>query len=104
MAPSNLLRAAPRSLRFRELLRAHPDRRLCRADGRLQSHGQDLEAALSQVAAEELGIDPARISVRHGDTASTAFGFGIFESRNVKQPSQSAKSEEVRPQRHNRQI
>ena len=42
----------------------------------IQSHGQGLETALSQVAAEELGINPARISVRHSDTESTAFGFG----------------------------
>src|SRR5262245_58955928 len=34
----------------------------------IQSHGQGLETALSQIAAEELGIDPARIAVRHGDT------------------------------------
>jgi carbon-monoxide dehydrogenase large subunit len=34
----------------------------------IQSHGQGLETALSQIACEELGIDPARISVRHGDT------------------------------------
>src|SRR5690348_10538137 len=49
----------------------------------IQSHGQGLETALSQVAAEELGIDPARISVRHGDTESTAFGFGTFASRSM---------------------
>ena len=42
----------------------------------IQSHGQGLETALSQIAFEELGIDPDRISVRHGDTESTAFGFG----------------------------
>jgi aerobic carbon-monoxide dehydrogenase large subunit len=49
----------------------------------IQSHGQGLETVLSQVAAEELGIDPARISVRHGDTESTAFGFGTFASRSM---------------------
>src|SRR6185437_14742932 len=49
----------------------------------IQSHGQGLETALSQVAAEELGIDPSRISVRHGDTESTAFGFGTFASRSM---------------------
>jgi len=49
----------------------------------IQSHGQGLETALSQVAAEELGIDPVRISVRHGDTESTAFGFGTFASRSM---------------------
>jgi carbon-monoxide dehydrogenase large subunit len=49
----------------------------------IQSHGQGLETALSQIACEELGIDPAHISVRHGDTESTAFGFGTFASRSM---------------------
>lgn len=49
----------------------------------IQSHGQGLETALAQIACEELGIDPARISVRHGDTESTAFGFGTFASRSM---------------------
>jgi aerobic carbon-monoxide dehydrogenase large subunit len=49
----------------------------------IQSHGQGLETALSQIVCEELGIDPARISVRHGDTESTAFGFGTFASRSM---------------------
>jgi carbon-monoxide dehydrogenase large subunit len=46
----------------------------------IQSHGQGLETALSQIAAEELGIDPARIAVRHGDAEISAFGFGTFAS------------------------
>src|SRR5712671_1392732 len=49
----------------------------------IQSHGQGLETTLSQIAAHELGIDPAQISVRHGDTESTAFGFGTFASRSM---------------------
>src|SRR6185312_12279104 len=49
----------------------------------IQSHGQGLETALSQVAFQELGINPAHISVRHGDTESTAFGFGTFASRSM---------------------
>jgi len=49
----------------------------------IQSHGQGLETTLSQIAHHELGIDPARISVRHGDTESTAFGFGTFASRSM---------------------
>jgi len=49
----------------------------------IQSHGQGLETTLSQIACEELGIDPAHISVRHGDTESTAFGFGTFASRSM---------------------
>ena len=38
----------------------------------VQSHGQGLETALSHIAAQELGIDPAWIAMRHGDTKSTA--------------------------------
>src|SRR5437868_6919971 len=49
----------------------------------IQSHGQGLETTLSQIAAHELGVDPAHISVRHGDTESTAFGFGTFASRSM---------------------
>ncbi|MGH7110403.1 MAG: xanthine dehydrogenase family protein molybdopterin-binding subunit [Stellaceae bacterium] len=49
----------------------------------IQSHGQGLETTLSQIAGHELGIDPAHISVRHGDTESTAFGFGTFASRSM---------------------
>jgi aerobic carbon-monoxide dehydrogenase large subunit len=49
----------------------------------IQSHGQGLETALSQIAYQELGINPARIAVRHGDTESTAFGFGTFASRSM---------------------
>ncbi|HYU14287.1 MAG TPA: xanthine dehydrogenase family protein molybdopterin-binding subunit, partial [Stellaceae bacterium] len=49
----------------------------------IQSHGQGLETTLSQIACHELGIDPAHISVRHGDTESTAFGFGTFASRSM---------------------
>jgi carbon-monoxide dehydrogenase large subunit len=49
----------------------------------IQSHGQGLETALSQIACEELGIDPSHMSVRHGDTESTAFGFGTFASRSM---------------------
>jgi aerobic carbon-monoxide dehydrogenase large subunit len=49
----------------------------------IQSHGQGLETALSQIAYHELGINPARIAVRHGDTETSAFGFGTFASRSM---------------------
>src|SRR6202035_1232049 len=49
----------------------------------IQSHGQGLETTLSQIACHELGIDPSHISVRHGDTESTASGFGTFASRSM---------------------
>ena len=49
----------------------------------IQSHGQGLETTLAQVAHSELGLDPARIAVRHGDTALCPFGMGTFASRSM---------------------
>jgi aerobic carbon-monoxide dehydrogenase large subunit len=49
----------------------------------IQSHGQGLETTLAQIAHEELGIDPANISVRHGDTALSPFGMGTIASRSI---------------------
>jgi aerobic carbon-monoxide dehydrogenase large subunit len=49
----------------------------------VQNHGQGHETTLSQIAAQELTIDPDRISVRYGDTATTPFGFGTFASRSI---------------------
>ena len=49
----------------------------------IQSHGQGLETTLAQIAHEELGIDPARISVRHGDTGLSPFGIGTIASRSI---------------------
>jgi carbon-monoxide dehydrogenase large subunit len=49
----------------------------------IQSHGQGMETTLAQIAAHELGIDPKDISVRHGDTGISPFGFGTFASRSI---------------------
>ncbi|GGF54157.1 carbon monoxide dehydrogenase [Azorhizobium oxalatiphilum] len=49
----------------------------------IQNHGQGLETSLAQIAAHELTLDPAFISVRYGDTALTPFGFGTFASRST---------------------
>jgi carbon-monoxide dehydrogenase large subunit len=48
-----------------------------------QNHGQGHETTFAQIAAHELKIDPARISVRYGDTATGPFGFGTFGSRSI---------------------
>lgn len=59
------------------------------ADGTLvlavavHSHGQGMETTLAQIAHEELGIHPDRISVRFGDTAVSPFGMGTFASRSI---------------------
>jgi carbon-monoxide dehydrogenase large subunit len=47
------------------------------------SHGQGLETTLSQIAHQELGIDPMQVSVRHGDTQVSPFGMGTFASRSM---------------------
>jgi carbon-monoxide dehydrogenase large subunit len=49
----------------------------------IQSHGQGLETTLAQIAHEELGIEPAKISVRHGDTGVSPFGMGTIASRSI---------------------
>src|SRR5215204_620418 len=49
----------------------------------VQNHGQGHETTLAQIAAHELGLDPSRIAVRYGDTATTPFGFGTFASRSI---------------------
>ena len=46
-------------------------------------HGQGLNTALAQIVADELGLDPARISVVQGDTDRTPYGWGTFASRSL---------------------
>lgn len=48
-----------------------------------QNHGQGHETSLAQIAAHELTIDPDRISIRYGDTATSPMGFGSFASRSI---------------------
>ncbi|MCC6775133.1 MAG: xanthine dehydrogenase family protein molybdopterin-binding subunit [Hyphomicrobiales bacterium] len=43
--------------------------------------GQGLKTALAQICAEELGVDPAQISVTAGDTGAISLGLGAFASR-----------------------
>ncbi len=49
----------------------------------IHSHGQGMETTLAQIACEELGIHPDRVSVRFGDTAVSPFGMGTFASRSI---------------------
>ena len=60
-----------------------------RSDGTLvvragvASLGQGIETALAQIAADELGLDAARVVVHHHDTDEVASGFGSFASRST---------------------
>ena len=46
-------------------------------------HGQGLATALSQIIADETGVEPARITIVHGDTDRTPYGWGTFASRSA---------------------
>lgn len=43
--------------------------------------GQGHRTTIAQLTAEELGIDPARVSVREGDSVTTPYGSGSYSSR-----------------------
>ena len=47
----------------------------------VHSHGQGLETTLAQIAHEILGIDAAKVSLLHGDTALTPYSTGTWGSR-----------------------
>jgi carbon-monoxide dehydrogenase large subunit len=47
----------------------------------VHSHGQGLETTLAQMAHEILGIETARVSLVHGDTALTPYSTGTWGSR-----------------------
>ena len=49
----------------------------------VQSHGQGMETTLAQIACEVLGIDPAKVSVTHGDTGLTPYSTGTYASRSI---------------------
>ena len=46
-------------------------------------HGQGLATALSQLLADELGVEPRQVAVVHGDTDATPYGWGTFASRSM---------------------
>jgi carbon-monoxide dehydrogenase large subunit len=46
-------------------------------------HGQGLVTSLSQLVSDELGLDPGDVTVVHGDTDRTPYGWGTFASRSI---------------------
>ncbi|MEM7749009.1 MAG: xanthine dehydrogenase family protein molybdopterin-binding subunit [Pseudomonadota bacterium] len=49
----------------------------------VHSHGQGLETTLAQIANTEIGVDPAKVKVVHGDTAYTPYSTGTWGSRAI---------------------
>jgi carbon-monoxide dehydrogenase large subunit len=48
-----------------------------------QTQGQGHETTFAQIVAEELGIPPEDVEVRHGDTDKTPYGLGTYGSRST---------------------
>lgn len=46
-------------------------------------HGQGLRTTLAQIIADELGVEPHKIKVVHGDTDTAPYGWGTFASRSL---------------------
>jgi carbon-monoxide dehydrogenase large subunit len=46
-------------------------------------HGQGLATTLAQLIADELGVEPSKIRIVHGDTDRTPYGWGTFASRSM---------------------
>ncbi|PSN84847.1 hypothetical protein B9Q02_08560 [Candidatus Marsarchaeota G1 archaeon BE_D] len=63
-------------------LRVTPDGKIEIYTG-LSPHGQGLETTLSQLAAHLFGVSVDDVSVHHGDTQSTPYGFGTWGSRSA---------------------
>jgi aerobic carbon-monoxide dehydrogenase large subunit len=71
-----------RALYEQAFARLTPDGRLDVRAG-IQSIGQGLETTLAQVAADSLGIDPADVVVRLGDTELSPYSSGAWGSRGM---------------------
>src|SRR5256714_6964003 len=48
-----------------------------------QTQGQGHETPVAQIGAEELGIPPEDVEVRHGDTDKSPYGLGTYGSRST---------------------
>src|SRR5690349_23400801 len=46
-----------------------------------ETQGQGHETTFAQIVAEELGIPPEDVEVRHGDTDKSPYGLGTYGSR-----------------------
>src|SRR5262249_10098751 len=71
-----------RALYEQAFARLTPDGRLEVRVG-IQSIGQGLETTLAQVAADTLGLDPADVQVRLGDTELSPYSSGAWGSRGL---------------------
>lgn len=60
----------------------HPDGKVT-VDSGLQCHGQGHETTFAQLVADQLGIPPEDIVVRHGNTMTSPYSVGTWGSRGI---------------------
>src|SRR5690242_4942751 len=60
----------------------YPDGKVT-VDTGLQSHGQGYETTFAQLVAEQLGIPPEDVVVRHGSTVTSPYSVGTWGSRGI---------------------
>jgi aerobic carbon-monoxide dehydrogenase large subunit len=60
----------------------HPDGRVT-VDTGLQCHGQGHETTFAQLVADQLGIPPQDVVVRHGNTVTSPYSVGTWGSRGI---------------------
>jgi carbon-monoxide dehydrogenase large subunit len=46
-------------------------------------HGQGLATSMAQLLGDQLGVDPMNVTIVHGDTDRTPYGWGTFASRSM---------------------
>jgi CO/xanthine dehydrogenase Mo-binding subunit len=64
------------------VVKVHPDGTVTAATG-LSTQGQGHETIFAQIAADQLGVDPAAVHVTTGDTRRIGYGVGTFASRSA---------------------
>jgi carbon-monoxide dehydrogenase large subunit len=60
----------------------HPDGKVT-VDSGMQCHGQGHETTMAQLVAEQLGVPPEDVLVRHGNTMTSPYSVGTWGSRGI---------------------
>ena len=61
-----------------------------------QTQGQGHETTFAQIVAEELGIPPEDVEVRHGDTDKSPYGLGTTAAARRRSPALRSRSSRAR--------
>jgi carbon-monoxide dehydrogenase large subunit len=71
------------------VVRVHPSGSVTVMTG-TSPHGQGIDTAFAQIIGDKLGVDPAIVEVKHGDTSQGPMGLGTYGSRSLAVGGESA--------------